>query len=163
MRRLSKILSSGFHVDWFLGKVSHLTKYSTFPFLFRCFRVFSALNTVSLSIKIAFGVDSFALWSWFFVFSPSNSLFDSFSSWDCGVTYACLPTGFNRMSKGILPHAQNYLAQKNLLEYQIHLNMARKDHQKAEGQLASNLDQQTASYDLRDTKKQLFYWRPCAT
>ena len=40
--------------------------------------------------------------------------------------------------------------------------MVRQDHQKAEGQLVSNLDQQTASYDLRDTKKQLFYWRPCA-
>ena len=58
MRRLSKIWCSGSHVDWLLGKESHLTKYSTFPFLFRCFRIFSALNTVSLSITIASGVDS---------------------------------------------------------------------------------------------------------
>ena len=27
-------------VDWPLGYLSHLTKYSTFPFLFRCFRIF---------------------------------------------------------------------------------------------------------------------------
>jgi len=61
MRRLSKIFSSGTHVDWFIGKVSHLTKYSTFPFLFRCFRIFSALSTVLLSITIASGVGSFSL------------------------------------------------------------------------------------------------------
>ena len=81
--RLSKICCSGSHVDWFLRKVSHLAKYSTFPFLFRCFRIFPALNTVLSSITIASGVDSFAFWSWFFAFSWSDSLFDSFSFWRC--------------------------------------------------------------------------------
>ena len=100
MRRLSKIWCSGSHVDWLLGKKSHLTKYSTFPFLFRCFRIFSALNTVSLSITIASGVDSFAFWSWFFVFSRYDSLFDTFSFWGCGDNSVSILTGFKSVSLG---------------------------------------------------------------
>ena len=99
MRRLSKIWRSGSHVDWLLGKKSHLTKYSTFPFLFRCFRIFSALNTVSLSITISSGVDSFAFWSWFFVVSWTDS-FDSFSFWGCGDNCVSILTGFKSVSLG---------------------------------------------------------------
>ena len=70
---------------------SHLTKYSTFPFLFRNFRIFSAQNTVSLLITIACGVDSF-------VFSWSDSLFDSFSFWGCGDSCVSILTGFKSVS-----------------------------------------------------------------
>ena len=130
MRRLSKIWCSGSHVDRSLGKESHLTKYSTFPFLFRRFRIFSALNTVSLSITIASGVDSFAFWSWFFVFSRYNSLFDSFCF--CGVS---IQTGFKSVSLGF---GSAEIGSKQSFGISDSIMYGSAGSSKGEGQLVSN-------------------------
>ena len=89
---------------WFVLRIGEpldqVLKYSTFPILFRYFRIFSALNTVSLSITIASEIDSFAFWSWLFVFSRSDSTFDSFSFWggrDSGIS---VTTGCKSVSLG---------------------------------------------------------------
>ena len=51
-------------------------------------------------------------------------------------------------------------SKQSFLEYHIPECTARQGHQKAQGQLVSNLDQQTASYDLRKSNFFIGYRAP---
>ena len=150
-----------------LNKGTCFTGYTSKKYLcvlFRCFRIFSTLNTVSLSIKTASGVGSFSFWICFFVFSRLFLCLSlSFHEIVGALLFVC-QLDWTQCLQDSFHHAEDYLAQNNLLEYQTYLNIALQGHQKAEGQLVSNLDQQMAWYHLRYTKKRLsFYWKSCAT
>ena len=156
MRRLSKVWCSGSHDDLFSGWVSHLTKYSStqpFQFSFDISEFFSALNTVSLSITIASGVDSFAFWSWL-IFSRSDSTFDSFSFWGYRDSGISVTTGCKSVSLGF-PSAE--IGSKQSFGISDSLMYGFAGSSKGGGSIGVKFG------STPDTKKQLFYWWSCAT